>query len=150
MFDKAFAYQNLSHTVEVFNATFKVYPASQEYDQSVQLLANWPSDSVDFVVSVGLRNESFSCRSLDSLIILPPVLDFNRWNTVNIKTTSSGKIDVYVNSIKQCSFLNETPIPIELVMVGDVSRNKNYGKVYYDDITIFTSEKNISDCYPSR
>jgi len=140
-----YIYQNFSHPLITLEATFWVFPTSEEYDQMIQFLANWPGEDIDFIISIGFRTESFSCRSLDSLIILPPALNLNSWNQISVKSLSTGFIEVYTNNKLKCSFFNSAPIPIETIMIGDVSRNKNYGQVYYDAVSVLSTEVYFSD-----
>jgi hypothetical protein len=142
--DIAYVYQYLDRSSVQIESSFKVFPSSSNYEQAIQFLANWkPSSSFDtiWIVQIQISSESIRCKSLDSLIVLPSSLKQNKWNTISINSNSTGEIDVFVNDTLKCSFLNADLIPIETLMLGDLTARAQRGAVCYDDILVQTIDE---------
>ncbi len=141
--DIAYAYQFLATPVVQLDAKFRVFPVSSDFEQAIQFLANWDpvnSSGTIWIIQIEIGSESIRCKSLDSLVVLPPSLELNTWNTISVQTYSTGEINVIINDTLKCSFMNTDLVPIETLMFGDLTVRREYGAVYYDDLTVQTKE----------
>jgi len=136
---KGYLYQEFHTPTAVYQADFWIYPDSEDFDQLIEFLADWPSTDVVFHNIIRFSPDNFSSRSYDSLIVLPGAVQAFTWNHLSITSDESGDLKIYLNDELYFSFNNPEPIPVEYLVFGDLRTDANYGTVYYDAVTIVDS-----------
>lgn len=140
--DVAYVYQFLDKPVIQLDSKFKVFPASENYNQAIQFVANWNPSAIGtiWIIQISMTPRSIMCKSLDSLYTFPSTLKLNEWNTIDIQSLSTGEINVFINDTLKSSFKNTDLIHFETLMLGDLTWRMQQGAFYYDNISVKTKE----------
>ncbi len=132
----AYIYQKLNVKATSFDAIFWVYPGSETYFNTFELIANWDDFISDIIFRIEFAQDSMKINVLDNDTTVANVLNPTAWNKIAIHANDASlTTSLFINDDYVCSLSSSSSIPAEWILLGDLSDNKHYGVFYYDDIS---------------
>lgn len=135
MYDFGFIYQSLPHSSSAFEANFSLFPQSDTYHSTFELVADWDGTTADFIARIVMKQDSIRFTTLQEDTTIQYQLQLNHWHHFKILTDSTGQQkEYYINNTLVCSQNPSQSLPVETVIIGDVSDKGGSGALHYDDI----------------
>ena len=142
-YEYGYIYKTFAIQFTVFRSEFWVYPKSSKYNQTFELIANWSitnTNNAEFIARIIFSHDSLQFISLDADTSIFNILESNYWNKIAMKTDSSGLMKTFfINNQFVCRLKSSYLVPIETVIVGDVSFRGGFGTLFYDNIFLEAS-----------
>ncbi|NLT52466.1 MAG: T9SS type A sorting domain-containing protein [Ignavibacteria bacterium] len=137
---KGFVVQEYEDSIYSFNAFFSVFPQSENYVNTFELVKDWDYQSAEFISLIVLSGDSIRFKSLDADTTIYLKLPLHRWSDFSIICDSTGKEKkYYINDYLICTQKNDTTNYFNYAIIGDLSNSKHYGALHYDKIEIFNT-----------
>jgi hypothetical protein len=139
-YEYGYIYKTFPIQFTVFRSEFWVYPKSPKYNQTFEFIANWSitnTNNAEFIARIIFSHDSLQFISLDADTSIFNILESNYWNKIAMKTDSCGLMKTFfINDQFVCRLKSSYVIPIETLIVGDVSYRGGLGTLFYDNISL--------------